>query len=180
MNQSFFLYINLLVVDLVDPTAGDLMAGGDLLQHLRLLAGLGGILAAGGERQPGLGLMGEVSSPCRISPFMGWLMPTEGMAESGALVYEFDQFGNWHMMEDFFHCISGFRDYIWFATNGEIVNYISRNCPAQDDSSFPVRCLPGRRKHRLNGAPSNPPHGCRRLCGRCTGFPVHQERQRND
>ncbi len=38
--------------------------------------------------------------------------------------YEFDQFGNWDVIEDFLAYISDFRDQIWFATNGEIVDYL--------------------------------------------------------
>lgn len=39
--------------------------------------------------------------------------------------YEFDQFDNWNVIEDFLRYVSEYSDKIWFATNIEIVNYIN-------------------------------------------------------
>lgn len=38
--------------------------------------------------------------------------------------YEFDQFDNWSLIEEFLAYVSGFQDTIWMATNGEIVEYL--------------------------------------------------------
>ena len=38
--------------------------------------------------------------------------------------YEFDAHGSWDRIEAFLAYVSRFRDEIWFATNGEIVNYV--------------------------------------------------------
>ena len=39
--------------------------------------------------------------------------------------YEFDQFSNWNVIEEFFEYISKFSKNIWFATNIEVVDYIN-------------------------------------------------------
>ena len=39
--------------------------------------------------------------------------------------YEFDIHGNWERMESFLAYVSGYRDSIWMATNGEICAYLS-------------------------------------------------------
>ena len=39
--------------------------------------------------------------------------------------YEFDIHGNWERMESFLAYVSGYRDSIWMATNGEICGYLS-------------------------------------------------------
>ena len=38
--------------------------------------------------------------------------------------YEFDQFDNWAVIEEFLDYVAGQRERIWFATNGEIVEYL--------------------------------------------------------
>ena len=38
--------------------------------------------------------------------------------------YEFDQFDNWEVMEQFLQYVSVRREQIWFAANGEIVRYL--------------------------------------------------------
>ena len=39
--------------------------------------------------------------------------------------YEFDMYGNWDVMESFLAYVSGYRDRIWMASNGEIFHYVS-------------------------------------------------------
>ena len=39
--------------------------------------------------------------------------------------YEFDIHSNWERMEDFLSFVRGYRDRIWFASNGDIVRYVT-------------------------------------------------------
>lgn len=64
-----------------------IVTGQDLAKLLRLAACFTGVGATVAKRQPGLGSMGETSSPFRIMRSFLWWISVEGIADRSAFVY---------------------------------------------------------------------------------------------